>query len=143
MTDAVLATSGMRQPAPILQPDLRPVADVASLVRDATPQVPLPIPPGSSQTAVVAETRMASRATLIDNDRPPERVLKPYGISMLPETFEENKVELDTEDEDPEAATNSTEGTEDSAMEAAPEIDDDGQAPNRTDATPEPEPETQ
>lgn len=134
MTDAVLAASGVRHPAPQIQPDLRPSADAAALVRDPSPQIPLPMPPGSSQTAVVTETRIATKSAQIDTDRPPERVLKPYGIGMLPESFEKNKVEIE-HDEDGET----TDATEMAPPVDATDMTEPALGPEQAEAKVEPE----
>lgn len=75
--------------APRVVPDLRPTADTASLVRNPQPDVPLAVPPSNSQQAVVsagmisaAESSEKSSAIKIEKI---ERVLKPYGVNMLPE----------------------------------------------------------
>lgn len=69
-------------PAPHPQPDLRPAADVAALVRDPSPEVPLP--PSFSQGGVVSAGMLRSSAIEVRKVDEPTRVLKPYGIDMLP-----------------------------------------------------------
>lgn len=69
-------------PAPQPQPDLRPTADAAALARNPSPEVPLP--PSFSQGGVVSAGML--RSSIIEVRRVDEtaRVLKPYGIDMLP-----------------------------------------------------------
>ncbi|WP_281984198.1 hypothetical protein [Thalassorhabdomicrobium marinisediminis] len=86
---------------PPATPDGRPVADASALSRDPTPEVPMPIPASPSQTALV------SKAALPEKESPPgaetsgpssaARVLKPYGISMLPEKGDAPKQEVPPE----------------------------------------------
>ncbi len=79
-----------QQPAPPpAQADGRASADAAAVKIDPQPEVPLPMPPTQTQTALVG------KAALSDKDASPkpdtagtsdvQRMLKPYGISMLPE----------------------------------------------------------
>ncbi|MEJ6638994.1 MAG: hypothetical protein QNL58_01355 [Octadecabacter sp.] len=79
-----------QQPAPPpAQADRRASADAAAVKIDPRPEVPLPMPPTQTQTALVG------KAALSDKDASPkpdtagtsdvQRMLKPYGISMLPE----------------------------------------------------------
>jgi|TARA_B110000977_G_scaffold196859_1_gene278109 hypothetical protein len=79
-----------QQPAPPpAQADGRASADAAAVKIDPRPEVPLPMPPTQTQTALVG------KAALSDKDASPkpdtagtsdvQRMLKPYGISMLPE----------------------------------------------------------
>jgi hypothetical protein len=79
-----------QQPAPPpAQADGRASADAAAVKIDPRPEVPLPMPPTQTQTALVG------KAALSDKDASPkpdtagtsdvQRILKPYGISMLPE----------------------------------------------------------
>jgi hypothetical protein len=79
-----------QQPAPPpAQADGRASADAAAVKIDPRPEVPLPMPPTQTQTALVG------KAALSDKDANPkpdtagtsdvQRMLKPYGISMLPE----------------------------------------------------------
>jgi hypothetical protein len=79
-----------QQPAPPpAQADGRAPADAAAVKIDPRPEVPLPMPPTQTQTALVG------KAALSDKDASPkpdtagtsdvQRMLKPYGISMLPE----------------------------------------------------------
>ncbi|MDG1408749.1 MAG: hypothetical protein P8Q50_13280 [Octadecabacter sp.] len=79
-----------QQPAPPpAQADGRASADAAAVKIDPRPEGPLPMPPTQTQTALVG------KAALSDKDASPkpdtagtsdvQRMLKPYGISMLPE----------------------------------------------------------
>ena len=79
-----------QQPVPPpAQADGRASADAAAVKIDPRPEVPLPMPPTQTQTALVG------KAALSDKDASPkpdtagtsdvQRMLKPYGISMLPE----------------------------------------------------------
>lgn len=92
--------------------DQRPSADAAALARDSQPEVPLPLPPGVSQTGAVgrslletqrpadqsrgpasadADTPRATAAAATGAQMPalaPGRTLKPFGIDMLPREFE-------------------------------------------------------
>jgi hypothetical protein len=79
-----------QQPAPPpAQSDGRASADAAAVKIDPRPEVPLPMPPTQTQTALIG------KAALSDKDASPkpdtagtsdvQRMLKPYGISMLPE----------------------------------------------------------
>lgn len=79
-----------QQPAPPpAQADGRASADAAAVKIDPRPEVPLPMPPTQTHTALVG------KAALSDKDASPkpdtagtsdvQRMLKPYGISMLPE----------------------------------------------------------
>ncbi|RYG93312.1 hypothetical protein EU803_04225 [Loktanella sp. IMCC34160] len=71
--------------------DQRPSADSAALSRNPRPDIPAPIAPATSQIGLVQQANLPPRATDDDGtaDMPapqaPERVLKPYGIAMLPE----------------------------------------------------------
>lgn len=78
------------QPAPPpAQPDGRASADVAASIKDPTPEVPLPFPASPSQTGLVSKASIASKDEATKADAPgpssAERMLKPYGINMLPE----------------------------------------------------------
>ncbi len=86
---AAVGLQPAQPPAPQIEPDQRPVADVAKAKSDPTPDIPLPIPASTSQSGLV------SAASLKPTDAAPkldasgvsaaERTLKPYGITMLPE----------------------------------------------------------
>ncbi len=72
---------------PLLKPDMRPTADVAALVRDPQPDLPLPIPASNGQSAAVTQSKLPATASseAVKAVDPTERVLKPYGVAMLPE----------------------------------------------------------
>jgi hypothetical protein len=78
------------QSAPLHLADRRPAADAAALARDPSPDLPLPpvaptVPPSSVQGAAVTRSLLAAGAAEGVPAVPPvERVLKPYGITMLP-----------------------------------------------------------
>ena len=83
-----------QQPAPPpAQADGRASADAAAVKIDPRPEVPLPMPPTQTQTQT--QTALVGKAALSDKDASPkpdtagtsdvQRMLKPYGISMLPE----------------------------------------------------------
>lgn len=90
-------TSPMAAPPPLAEatapppaePDGRPAADAVATRTDPRPDLPMPIPASGSQGGLI------SRAALSDKDAAPkldasgasaaERMLKPYGITMLPE----------------------------------------------------------
>ncbi len=87
-----LTSHPVHAPAPQMIADKRPTADTAAIVRDPRPQVPTPlpaaIPPSVSQKAEVSKsslgadkTTAVSTATAVTQA---ERVLKPYGVAMLP-----------------------------------------------------------
>jgi len=66
--------------------DRRPTADTAAVTRNPQPQVPMPIPPGQSQQAVVNSTMMNTEPAAKTRETIPiERVLKPYNVAMLPD----------------------------------------------------------
>ena len=69
-------------PPPTLQSDQRPTADTAALVRDPRPDIPLPMPASIAQKGAVAQARVALGET---GPARVERVLKPYGVVMLPQ----------------------------------------------------------
>jgi len=89
-TQTGAATGPMTQAAPPPAAiDGRATADAAALAKDATPDVPLPVPASPSQTGLISK---ASIATKDEASKPSvvglssaERMLKPYGINMLPE----------------------------------------------------------
>lgn len=85
-------------PAPKSVPDMRPTADVAASVRKTNPDLPvaMPSPPATSQLAAVSRSMMGEAAPVeldpkarISALSAVERTLKPYGISMLPQSAEE------------------------------------------------------
>lgn len=83
------AIQAVQASPPPAEADGRATADAAAIAKDATPEVPLPIPAAQNQAGLV------SRAARPDKDAAPkldttgasavQRTLKPYGINMLPE----------------------------------------------------------
>lgn len=82
-------------PAPKSVPDMRPSADAAASVRKTKPDLPvaMPSPPATSQLAEVSRSMMDDAAPVeldptarISALSAVERTLKPYGISMLPQS---------------------------------------------------------
>ena len=83
-------------PPPVEQ-DGRVTADAVASIKDPHPEVPLPIPASPLQTGLI------SKAALSDKEAAPkldttgvsaaERMLKPYGINMLPEKQDAPKQE--------------------------------------------------
>lgn len=84
--DVSLTSPTMASQPPVLKADMRPTADVAALVRDPQPDLPLPIPASNGQNAAVAQSSVARKPELAEIEAvdPTQRVLKPYGVSMLP-----------------------------------------------------------
>lgn len=91
-TQAVNAPSPSNSPPPKIEPDMRPVADVASSKSDPTPDIPLPIPASTSQTGLIgaAALKQTDASPRLDASgvSAAERTLKPYGITMLPEKID-------------------------------------------------------
>ncbi|MDB4213942.1 hypothetical protein N9741_03665 [Octadecabacter sp.] len=95
------ATATQQPAPPPAQADGRASADAAAVKIDPRPEVPLPLPPNQTQTALVG------KAALSDKDAAPksdttgasdvQRMLKPYGISMLPEKQDAPKQETPPE----------------------------------------------
>ena len=81
MDSHILSVAPPRSVPPLPVADLRPTADTAALVRDPTPEVPMPMPASIAQKGVVARTGLASA---LDAAAKVQRVLKPYGVTMLP-----------------------------------------------------------
>lgn len=79
------------------------VAEVSGVMARST-DAPLPFPSGMGQTGEVNKSRMVEA---VDNDIAPERVLKPWGLPMLPDLA---KQEAEAEDAETEAedAVNTT-----------------------------------
>lgn len=83
-------------PAPRPVTDMRPAADAAATARITKPELPvaMPTPPANSQVAEVSRSMLG---TGLDTDTSPriapvqmlDRTLKPYGISMLPQSAED------------------------------------------------------
>lgn len=61
--------------------DTRPSADAAALARDPRPHIPLPIPASTAQMAMVTAAKLGARPS---DGKEVERVLKPYGVTILP-----------------------------------------------------------
>ena len=83
--------------APVFVPDGRPTADSAALAKNTSQLVPLPVAPPVSnrQNALVQQSMVASFADDIGGKsnslrlvEVAERVLKPYGVAMLPKAEE-------------------------------------------------------
>ncbi len=84
--------------APQLVPDMRPTADAAAIARDTRPHVPLAVAavPGTSLSQTAEVTRSLLRADTAATTDPSlpldkrieqvQRTLKPYGVSMLPDS---------------------------------------------------------
>lgn len=91
-----------QSPAPTMQADLRPTADIAALVRDPQPNVPMPVPASMVQSGAVTQSKLASspEQTPLEELSTTERVLKPYGVAMLPETAHQAERIPTEEDED-------------------------------------------
>lgn len=109
----------VRAPAPQMVPDQRPTADAAALARDPRPEVPLtiaaPAVPAARLSQVAEVTRSALRAeapSATDPSLPLDkrlrevpRTLKPYGVSMLPDTRMAQKAEAAEQQADAAEAT--------------------------------------
>ncbi len=92
----------VQQPAPPpAEADGRAVADAKATTNDPTPEVPLPIPASPSQTGLVSKAAMTGEenAPKLDTTGASEvqRMLKPYGINMLPEKHDAPKQEAPPE----------------------------------------------
>jgi len=74
---------------PPAEADGRPAADAAAMKTDATPEVPLPMPASPQQAALVSKVAITDTESDAASKTPgvseAERMLKPYGINMLPE----------------------------------------------------------
>ena len=84
---SVAPTSGAGPTLPVITADARPTADTAALVRDPVPDVPLPIPPGTGQQAAVWRGALGQEKANPSESlavAPVDRVLKPFGVFMLP-----------------------------------------------------------
>lgn len=68
-------------PPPVIHADLRPTADSAALLRNPQPHIPMPMPASIAQKGAVAQARMSA---VVNPVASVERVLKPYGVVMLP-----------------------------------------------------------
>lgn len=98
-------------PAPRAITDMRPSADAAATVRITKPELPVavPTPPATSQVAAVSRSMLGSGKGLelgagsaIAPVTEVERTLKPYGISMLPQSLEQaSAAKADAKTDDP------------------------------------------
>lgn len=83
-------------PAPAQQ-DGRAAADAVATTKDPRPEVPLPMPASPSQAALVSKSAISDKdaAPKLDSSgvSAAERMLKPYGINMLPEKNDAPKQE--------------------------------------------------
>lgn len=74
--------------APRVLPDLRPVADAAATARLVRPEAALAVPPvpapSPTQAGLVSRSVLESDRDLRRPGEEPPRVLKPWGVSMLP-----------------------------------------------------------
>ena len=88
-SSAVAATA--QQAAPRYVADMRPVADAVALSRDPRPHVPMPMPAQSVSGGAPAAATADTRPDRVEAKKAPERVLKPYGITMLPSSDRQQK----------------------------------------------------
>lgn len=123
--------------APIPTADLRPTADAAALRHDPSPVNPLPLPPSLGQQAEVNQSRISTTKS-IGEVAEIERVLKPYGVNMLPdgpvkEPSDDTDALQDDDAGDADKASTLASGTADSGVPAAEDrgnaIDPDADAP--------------
>lgn len=89
--------------APNIEQDTRPAADALRTKVDPSPEVPVPLPPSTSQTGLVSAVTLSAsdskprmEGTSVPNT---ERILKPYGISMLPEKNDSEDLPKQNQDE--------------------------------------------
>jgi len=83
-------TVSVAKTAPHYLPDLRPTADAAALRDDTRPpgNLALPglaLPPGPGQTTAVSRGLLVAEPGPVDQTEPVGRVLKPFGMPMLPD----------------------------------------------------------
>jgi len=107
--DAAISTVSAPQPAPVPQADLRPTADAAAVARNPSPTLSMAIPASMGQSGAVNASRMTETVTPKSEAVPTERVLKPYGVAMLPERASPPAQEAATE-ADPQDEVGSAEG---------------------------------
>lgn len=81
--DAIQPVGAPTAPAPVATPDMRPTADAAALASDPQPDTPMPFPASLGQQAEVNQSRLSPEDAIGEVEKV-ERVLKPYGVSMLP-----------------------------------------------------------
>ena len=130
---------GAAQPAPppVLHADLRPTADTAALVRDPRPHVPMPMPASIAQKGAVAQAQLSPDTAPV---AAVERVLKPYGVVMLPQGPQSTPDQTTQEQPSLADAQGATpDGTRPAAQDPAPERRDapatDEAAPRDADAS--------
>ena len=127
MESQILPVAVVHAPPPQHQVDTRPTADVAALVRDPRPEVPMPMPASIAQKGAVAQAQIAGTAAPV---AAVERVLKPYGVMMLPDaptegaprTVAGNEEDASDAPQDAATAADATDGTDPAAV--AGETDD-------------------
>lgn len=87
---------------PPAEQDGRASADAVATVKNPRPEVPLPMPASPSQTGLVSKASMSDKeaAPKLDTSgvSSAERMLKPYGINMLPEKHDAAKQETPPQD---------------------------------------------
>lgn len=93
------------------------MADISGVVARGT-DAPLPFPAGLGQTGEVNKSRMLEAVT---SDMAPERVLKPWGLPMLPDLAKQEAEAEEAETEDD--ATEQSDG--DTAVKASGTADND------------------
>ena len=94
-------------PVPLPTMDHRPTADAAALARDPTPFMPMPMSSPYTQKGAVAEARLTDTTrdvTMV------ERVLKPYGVTMLPRSQTDTKTSTGLADAPDRAASAQADG---------------------------------
>jgi hypothetical protein len=86
---------------PPAQSDGRASADASASTKDPRPEIPMPVPASPSQTGLVSKAAMSDKETAPKLDASGtsdvQRMLKPYGISMLPEKHDAPKQETPPE----------------------------------------------
>ena len=97
-TNAQVGVAPVQQPAPPpAQQDGRVTADAVASTKDPRPEVPMPVPASPSQTGLVSKAALSEKeaAPKLDTSgvSAAERMLKPYGINMLPEKQDAPKQE--------------------------------------------------
>ena len=91
-----IAPAGPVSTVPRHTMDLRPAADAAAIARDPRPHAPLGVPaalpPQTTQVAAVSRALLDGSADAgFPPLKAPERVLKPWGIQMLPHAPDDRK----------------------------------------------------
>ncbi|MCF7699812.1 hypothetical protein [Loktanella sp. M215] len=126
-------------PSPLTVPimDHRPTADAAALARDPTPFIPLPMPSQYTQKGAVAEARMTDTSDSITKI---ERVLKPYGVTMLPRGQADTKAQTDSREPQDPAVQAQADADDGSATGPAPDTGSDPAASGVRDPRPIPVP---